>query len=38
MGENRLSSLAMMHAHEEKDISPDEIVNEFIKKHCLGLK
>ena len=40
MGENRLSSLAMMHVHEEIDISPEEIVNEFVKKHQhrLGLK
>ena len=31
MGENGLSSLAMMHVHEEIEISREEIVNEFIK-------
>ena len=33
MGENRSSGLAMMHVHEEIDISSEEMVNEFLKKH-----
>ena len=38
MGNDRLSSLALLHVHRDIDVSVEDIVDEFARRHPRRLK